>query len=96
VQQSFPCLSAVAGLFVAAFDDEHLQVVMEDEGWDLQVQAVMEDGEKVLQVGMEDAEAQMESGSCSGQFGCRKEEGRSEMEERDRSKMEEWMDGMDE
>ena len=55
----------------------------------------MEDEEKVLQVGMEDAEEQMESGSFSGQFGCRKEEGRSEMEERDTSKMEEWMEGMD-
>jgi len=79
-----------------------------DEGWDLQVQAVMEDGEKVLQVGMEDGErvlqvemedaeeARVESGSCSGQFGCRQEEGRSEMEGRDRSKMEDWMEGMDE
>jgi len=58
----------------------------------------MEDGEKVLQAVMEDAELQMESGSCSGQFDCRKEEGRSEMEGRDRSKMEvhDWMEGMDE
>jgi len=69
---------------------------MEDEGRELQVQAVMEDGEKVLQVAMEDAEElQMESGSCSGQFGCKQEEGRSEMEGRDRSKMEDWMEGMD-
>jgi len=69
---------------------------MEDERWDLQVQAAMEDGEKVLQVGMEDVELQMEIGSYSGQFGCRKEEGRSQMEERDKSKMEEWMEEMDE
>jgi len=69
---------------------------MEDERWHLQVQAVTEDGKKILQVAMEDVELQMESGSCSGQFGCRKEEGRSEMEGRDRSKMEEWMYGMDE
>ena len=69
-------------MFVAAFDDERLQVVMEDERWDLQVQAAMEDGEKVLQVGMEDVELQMEIGSYSGQFGCRKEEGsRLKMEE---------------
>ena len=48
----------------------------------------MEDEEKVLQVGMEDAEEQMESGSFSGQFGCRKEEGsRLRMEEP------EWMEG---
>ena len=72
-------------MFVAAFDDEHLQVVTVDERWDLQVQVVMEDGERVLQVEMEDGEeAQMESGSWSGQFGCRQEEGRSEMEGRDR------------
>jgi len=70
---------------------------MEGERWDLQVQAGMEFERRVLQVAMEDAELQMENGGCSGQFGCRTEEGRSEMEVRDRSQMEEpeWMEGSD-
>lgn len=70
---------------------------MVDERWDLQVQAGMEFEKRVLQVAMEDAELQMENGGYSGQFGCRTEEGRSEMEVRDRSQMEEpeWMEGSD-
>jgi len=74
---------------------------MEGERWDLQVQVqvqvpVTEFETKVLQVlqvAMEDVV--MESGRCLGQFGCRTEEERSEMELRDRTEMEEpeWMDG---
>jgi hypothetical protein len=71
---------------------------MEDERRDLQVQAGMACDEKrvLLQPAMKDAE--MESDGCSGQFGCRTEEGRSEMEVRDRWKMgeSEWMEGSDE
>jgi len=77
-------------LFVAAFEDEHLQ----DEIWYLQVQAGMECEKTVLQGVMEDKELEMEGGGCSGQFGCRKEEGRgTEIE----AKMEEpeWMEGME-
>jgi len=69
-----------------------------DGRWDdLQVQAGREFEKRVLQVAMEDAELQMEHGGCSGQFGCRREEGTSEMEGRDRSQMEEleWMEGWD-
>ena len=69
-----------------------------DGRWDdLQVQAGREFEKRALQVGMEDAELQMEHGGCSGQFGCRREEGTSEMEGRDRSQMEEleWMEGWD-
>ena len=61
---------------------------MVDERWDLQVHAGMEYEKRVVQVGMEDGELQMEGGSCSGQFDCRLEEGKSEMELKDRSKME--------
>ena len=68
---------------------------MVDERWDLQVHAGMEYEKRVVQVGMEDGELQMEGGSCSGQFDCRQEEGRSEMELRDRSKMEQ-MEASDE
>ena len=62
---------------------------MEGERWGLQVQAGVEFEKRVFQVAMEYAELAMESGGWSGQFGCRTEEGRSEMEERDRSQMEE-------
>ena len=68
---------------------------MVGERWDLQVQVGMEYEKRVVQVGMEDGELQMEGGGCSGQFGCRPEEGKSEMELRDRSKMEE-MEASDE
>jgi len=70
---------------------------MVDERWDLQVQlqAGMEYEKRVVQVGMEDGVLQMEGGSRSGQFDCRLEEGKSEMELRDRSKMEE-MEASDE
>jgi len=68
---------------------------MVDERWDLQVHAGMEYEKRVVQVGMEDGVLQMEGGGCSGQFGCRQEEGKSEMELRDRSKMEE-MEASDE
>jgi len=61
---------------------------MVGERWDLQVQVGMEYEKRVVQVGMEDGELQMEGGSCSDQFGCRQEEGKSEMELRDRLKME--------
>ena len=66
--------------------------------WHLQAQAGMECEKTDLQVVMEDKKLQMDGGCRSGQFGCRKEEGRSEMEGRDRSKMEvhDWMEGMDE
>ena len=68
---------------------------MVDERWDLQVQAGMEYEKRVVQVGMEDGELQMEGGGCSDQFDCRQAEGKSEMELRDRSKMEE-MEASDE
>ena len=61
---------------------------MVDERWDLQVQAGTESDKRIFQVVLEDADLQMEGGCWSGQFGCRQEEGRSEMESRDRSKME--------
>ena len=54
----------------------------------------MECEKTVLQGVMEDKELEMEGGGCSGQFGCRKEEGRgTEIE----AKMEEpeWMEGME-
>jgi len=54
---------------------------MEGERWGLQVQAGVEFEKRVFQVAMEYAELAMESGGWSGQFGCRTEEGRSEMEE---------------
>jgi len=55
----------------------------------LQVQAGMECEKTDLQDVMEDLE--MEDGGCSGQFGCRREEGsRWKMEET------EWMEGSDE
>jgi len=67
---------------------------MEGERWGLQVQAGVEFEKRVFQVVMEDAELTMENGGWSGQFGCRTEEGRSEMEGRDRSQVEEpeWME----
>jgi len=71
---------------------------MEGERWDHQVQVQVTEFEtkvlQVLQVAMEDV-VMMESGRCLGQFGCRTEEERSEMELRDRTEMEEpeWMDG---
>ena len=68
-----------------------------DGRWDLQVQAGMDFEKRALQVAMEDAELQMENWGSSGQFDCRRVEGRSEMEGRDRSQMEEpeWMEGWD-
>ena len=54
----------------------------------------MECEKTVLQGVMEDKELEMEGGGCSGQFGCRKEEGRgTEIE----AKMEEpeWMEVME-
>ena len=70
---------------------------MEGERWGLQVQAGVDFEKRVFQVVMEDAKLTMENGGWSGQFGCRTEEGRSEMEERDRSRMEEpeWMEELD-
>jgi len=62
---------------------------MEGERWGLQVQAGVEFEERVFQVVMEDAELTMENMGRSGQFGCRTGEGRSEMEGRDRSQVEE-------
>ena len=59
----------------------HLQVQVQ-----LQVQG-REFETRFLHVAMKDVE--MEIGGCSGQFDCRMEEERSEMEWRDRSKMEE-------
>ena len=65
--------------------------------WHLQAQAGMECEKTDLQVVMEDKKRQMDGGCRSGQFGCRREEGTSEMEGRDRSQMEEleWMEGWD-
>jgi len=77
MQRLFACLSS-AGLLVAAFEDEHLQVVMAGEKLHLQVQAVMED--ELLHDAMEAVEVQMEGGL--GRFGCRQGEGRKEMEEK--------------
>jgi len=67
---------------------------MEGERWG---GACVEFEKRVFQVVMESAELTMENVDWSGQFGCRTGEGRSEMEERDRSRMEEpeWMEELD-
>ena len=70
MQRLFACFSS-AGLLVAAFEDEHLQVVKAGEKLHLQVQAVMEDEEKLLHDAIEAVEVQMEGGGCWGRFGCR-------------------------
>ena len=73
-----------AGLLVAAFEDDHLQVAKAGEKLHyLQVQAVVEDEEKLLHDAMEAVEVQMEGGGCLGRFGCRQGEGRTEMEEKE-------------
>jgi len=65
----------------------HLQVQVQVQGQGREFET------RFLHVAMEDVE--MESGGCSGQFDCRTEEERSEMEWRDGSGMEklEWMEG---
>jgi len=67
---------------------------MEGERWG---GACVDFEKRVFQVVMESAELTMENVDWSGQFGCRTGEGRSEMEERDRSRMEEpeWMEELD-
>ena len=70
MQRLFACLSS-AGLLVAAFEDEHLQVVKVGEKLHLQLQAVMEDEKKLLHDAMEAVEVQMEGGDRWGIFGCR-------------------------
>jgi len=67
---------------------------MEGERWG---GACVEFERRVFQVVMEDAELTIENVGWSGQFGCRTGEGRSEMEERDRSQVEEpeWMEESD-
>ena len=82
MQRLFACLSS-AGLLVAAFEDEYLQVVMAGEKLHLQVQAVMEDEKKLLHDAMEAVGVQMEGGGCPGRSGCRQGEGRKEMEEKE-------------
>ena len=60
-----------AGLLVAAFEDDHLQVSKAGEKLHLQVQAVMEDEEKLLHDAKEAVEVQLEGGGLWGRFGCR-------------------------